>query len=263
MAGRLGFGAPIPFDLPTAVSQVTNGGGSRAGGFKDDVELANAAYGQGETFVTPLQMALVAATVANDGVLMRPRLVTSLTGKSGTRTIGPEEMRRVSRRPTRRRSARDGAGRRGQLGRLFTPARRCRASRRPASPARRSWAARASRTRGSSASRPADDPQVAIAVLVEQGGRGGEGAAPLAGRADGAYSASELTEMTGPPRPATGDRRTAREPRPLIERMGLAAIALVLAALFGAWRWRRGSGGELFLAAMGAIGCLMTFWVGR
>ena len=26
---RLGFGAPIPFDLPTAVSQVTNGGGSR------------------------------------------------------------------------------------------------------------------------------------------------------------------------------------------------------------------------------------------
>ena len=45
------------------------------GGFADDVELANAAYGQAETFVTPLQMALVAATVANDGVLMQPRLV--------------------------------------------------------------------------------------------------------------------------------------------------------------------------------------------
>ena len=59
--------APIPFDLPTAASQVTNGGGSFGGGFSDDVELANAAYGQGETLVTPLQMALVAATVANDG----------------------------------------------------------------------------------------------------------------------------------------------------------------------------------------------------
>ena len=30
-AGRMGFGAPIPFDLPTAVSQVTNGGGAAAG----------------------------------------------------------------------------------------------------------------------------------------------------------------------------------------------------------------------------------------
>ncbi|MGH2464925.1 MAG: penicillin-binding transpeptidase domain-containing protein, partial [Candidatus Limnocylindrales bacterium] len=44
-AARFGFGKPIPFDLPTAVSQVTNGGGSFGGGFKDDVELANAAYG--------------------------------------------------------------------------------------------------------------------------------------------------------------------------------------------------------------------------
>jgi len=71
-AERLGFGAPLPFDLPTAASQVTNGRGDEPGGFVDDVELANAAYGQGETFVTPLQMALVASTVANDGVLMKP-----------------------------------------------------------------------------------------------------------------------------------------------------------------------------------------------
>ena len=33
-AARAGFGAPIPFDLPTATSQVTNGGGSYGGGFK-------------------------------------------------------------------------------------------------------------------------------------------------------------------------------------------------------------------------------------
>ncbi len=48
-AAKMGFGAPIPFDLPTAVSQVTNGDGSKPGGFSDDVELANAAYGQAET----------------------------------------------------------------------------------------------------------------------------------------------------------------------------------------------------------------------
>ncbi len=66
-ARRLGFGGPLPFDLPTATSQLTNGGGPLSGGFLDDVELANAAYGQAEVLVTPLQMALVAAAVANGG----------------------------------------------------------------------------------------------------------------------------------------------------------------------------------------------------
>jgi penicillin-binding protein A len=45
-AGKLGFGAAIPFDLPTARSQMTGGGGP-LDGFTDQVELANAAYGQG------------------------------------------------------------------------------------------------------------------------------------------------------------------------------------------------------------------------
>ncbi|HEY4227048.1 MAG TPA: penicillin-binding transpeptidase domain-containing protein, partial [Candidatus Limnocylindrales bacterium] len=94
-ASRLGFGAAIPFDLPTATSQVTNGGGSIGGGFTDRVELANAAYGQGEDLVTPLQMALVAATIANGGTLMKPHLVLESTGKAGTTTIGPSVMARV------------------------------------------------------------------------------------------------------------------------------------------------------------------------
>ena len=53
-----------------------------------------------------------------------------------------------------------------------------------------------------------------------------------------------------------------REPRPVIERIGLAAIALVLATMFGAVAVASWAGGEVFLAAMGAIGCLMTLWVG-
>jgi hypothetical protein len=53
-----------------------------------------------------------------------------------------------------------------------------------------------------------------------------------------------------------------REPRPLIERVGLAAIAVVLAALFGGVAAASWVGGEVFLAAMGAIGCVMTLWVG-
>ena len=53
-----------------------------------------------------------------------------------------------------------------------------------------------------------------------------------------------------------------RGPRPLVERIGLAGIALVLGALFGTVAVAAWSGGEIFLAAMGGIGCLMTLWVG-
>lgn len=53
-----------------------------------------------------------------------------------------------------------------------------------------------------------------------------------------------------------------RERRPLIERIGMAAIALVLAALFGGVAAAAWLGGEPFLAVMGGIGCLMTVWVG-
>ena len=50
--------------------------------------------------------------------------------------------------------------------------------------------------------------------------------------------------------------------RPMIERIGLALIALVMASLFGAVALASWQGGEPFLAAMGGIGCLMTLWVG-
>lgn len=59
-----------------------------------------------------------------------------------------------------------------------------------------------------------------------------------------------------------GDDDQPREPRPIIERIGMAAIAAVLAALFGGVAAAAWAGGEPFLAVMGGIGCLMTVWVG-
>lgn len=63
-------------------------------------------------------------------------------------------------------------------------------------------------------------------------------------------------------RPATPGADGAREPRPLIERIGLAAVAAVLASLFGGVAVASWVGGEPFLAIMGGIGTLMTLWVG-
>ena len=52
------------------------------------------------------------------------------------------------------------------------------------------------------------------------------------------------------------------ELRPIIERLGLAAVALVVAIMFGGVAAASWVGGEPFLAVMGAVGCLMTLWVG-
>jgi hypothetical protein len=73
---------------------------------------------------------------------------------------------------------------------------------------------------------------------------------------------------TDPDRPADGppdERLTHQAPhgrRPAIERIGLAAVAAFIAVLFGGVALAAWIGGEVFLAAMGAIGCLMTAWVG-
>ncbi len=48
--------------------------------------------------------------------------------------------------------------------------------------------------------------------------------------------------------------------RPLIERIGMAFIAVVIATLFRGIAVAAWAGGEGFLAVMGAIGSVMTLW---
>jgi penicillin-binding protein A len=181
-AARLGFGSPIPFDLPTAASQVTDGSGGAPGGFVDDVELANAAYGQAETFVTPLQMALVASTIANGGELMRPRLVTAMSGKGGTRQIGAQTLAHVL-------DAADAAAINramvaaveGKLGRQFTTGAKVPGVMTAGKSGTAELGGRGEPHSWFIGFAPAEAPTIAIAVIVEQAGRGAEVAAPIAG----------------------------------------------------------------------------------
>jgi hypothetical protein len=64
----------------------------------------------------------------------------------------------------------------------------------------------------------------------------------------------------GTPAPATPG--SPPRPRPIIERIGMAFIAVILAALFAVVAVAAFAGGEPFLGVMGAIGCLMVLWVG-
>jgi len=81
-----------------------------------------------------------------------------------------------------------------------------------------------------------------------------DGAAPAGGAAP--------TTSAGEMPPATPAAPVERERRPAFERIGLAAVAVVMACLFGAVAVAAFVGGEYFLAAMGFVGCMMTLVVG-
>jgi hypothetical protein len=79
---------------------------------------------------------------------------------------------------------------------------------------------------------------------------------------DGPEPSASVGGTEADPRPRPPVPPVPREPRPLIERLGLAAVAVVLATLFGGVAAASWVGGEPFLAVMGAVGCAMTIWVG-
>jgi peptidoglycan glycosyltransferase len=78
----------LPVD-PSYVSAQADDGCAR---FRDDVELASAAFGQAAVSVTPLQMALLAATIANGGIVPQPYVVRDLRSHAATPTDGPTEI---------------------------------------------------------------------------------------------------------------------------------------------------------------------------
>ncbi len=90
---KFGFNSYLPIDLPSpAVSIFPDDFGSQVG--ETDAEppipilentpaLAQSGIGQFNVKATPLQMALVAAAIANDGILMKPHLMSSFTNQEG------------------------------------------------------------------------------------------------------------------------------------------------------------------------------------
>jgi cell division protein FtsI/penicillin-binding protein 2 len=79
MAGKLGIGARstlTPDIQPGFVPDQTWWAGQKYGGPWTDAKTANVAIGQGEVQATPLQMAGVAATIANGGKVWQPRLIS-------------------------------------------------------------------------------------------------------------------------------------------------------------------------------------------
>jgi peptidoglycan glycosyltransferase len=76
----------------------------RADGQEDPAVVAQSSIGQRDVRMTPMQGALIAATVANDGRQMRPYLVQQLLGpdRRPIETASPEQLRRPVTEPVAR-----------------------------------------------------------------------------------------------------------------------------------------------------------------
>ena len=158
-------------------------------------ETPSLAIGQGYVNVTPLQMANMIAAVANGGTLYRPwfvRRVESLDG-AVVREYGPEKIRSLSLKQATLKQLRAALFDVVNSGEGTGGAARSRTVR----IAGKTGTAQVAEMRGEFvkseqlsyllrdhawflAYAPADQPEIAVAVLVEHGGHGGAAAAPLA-----------------------------------------------------------------------------------
>ena len=149
--------------------------------------FALAGIGQGEVATTPLQMALVAAAVANGGTIMRPHVAAEIRDDEG-RVVSTIARRsrgsRRCRRPPRRRSGTSWSRSCERGHRHRRP--RSPASPSPARPVPPRRATPALRTRGSCRSRRPRPRSTRWRCIVERGGSmgdeatGGRVAAPIA-----------------------------------------------------------------------------------
>jgi penicillin-binding protein A len=202
-ARRFGFCAPLAIGpsgraLGVTPSYVSGAFEGDCSPFDDSVELAVAGFGQAEVIATPTQMALVAATIANDGVMPGPYVVRDVRahvaegppsdtiletyrGAGSRRVVSLETARQVRSIMVDAVNAELGAMYAGQ-GNLSlygiegaVSAGKTGTAQLGGESAPHSWFI------GFAPAQEGATPSIAVAVLVESGGSGSGRAAPIAG----------------------------------------------------------------------------------
>ncbi|MBB3729531.1 peptidoglycan D,D-transpeptidase FtsI family protein [Nonomuraea dietziae] len=172
------FGVGQPLAVPMSVSQ------SDVGPKEDQAALAQASIGQRSNQMTPLQMAMIAAGIANDGKVMKPHLVQKITDAKND-TIEEAEPEELSEAVSSETAAKlrqmmvsvvnNGTASRAQISGVEVGGKTGTAQT-VQGKAPHAWFISFA---------PAQDPQVAVAVIVESGSAGtdasgGQTAAPIA-----------------------------------------------------------------------------------
>lgn len=179
-AGAFGFGQEIPFELPVARSSIMNAShGGPLPSEMDDNILAASAFGQGEVLVSPFHMALITAGIANHGVIMTPYIVEKVLADQQTvvyqarpkpwlTALTEEQAQKVSGAMIS--AVNEGTAAPGALPEVQVAAKT--GSAEPGGEVlTHAWYI---------AFAPAAAPEIAVAVMIENGGTGGGAAAPIA-----------------------------------------------------------------------------------
>jgi penicillin-binding protein A len=181
---RFGFYDRVEVDLPTRQRE-RSGVYVRGRGIEDmtsdRVDVGRVAIGQGGLLATPLQMAMVASAVANDGTLMRPTLTERVVDRDGrtVERVEPDELSDVMKPQTAREVGdmmasvvREGTGTAAALAGFPVAGKTGTAEIIPAQNVNQPWFIGFA---------PRDDPRIAVAVTIERSNStGGEVAAPIA-----------------------------------------------------------------------------------
>ncbi|MGO1579973.1 MAG: peptidoglycan D,D-transpeptidase FtsI family protein [Peptoniphilaceae bacterium] len=191
-AEKFMFNKKIDFDLNTSSSRLSV---SKFNYNKwDNQALASAAIGQADVLATPLQMCMVASSIANEGKMMQPYIVSSIRGADGSEIMTrepkvlsqavlpetAEEIKDMMINVVRR-----GSGKAASLRSVQVAGKSGTAQRSIDNNDYNAWFIGFA---------PADNPQVAVAIVVENvDSLGGEIAAPIA-RDIIRYSLSELNK---------------------------------------------------------------------
>ncbi|ORJ62986.1 penicillin-binding protein 2 [Geothermobacter hydrogeniphilus] len=184
-----------------------------------DGETVIAAIGQGYDLATPLQLAVMTAAVANGGKVMRPQILKRIEDMSGQDVLvqEPEQIRAVALSPKNLAAVRKGleavvnephgTGWRSKLTRV-----RVAGKTGTAQVVRRKSTEEEEQQTGKDktpyrfrdhalfvAYAPADNPQIAVAVVVEHGRHGSTSAAPIAREMFRSYfHIEDLPQVDGP-----------------------------------------------------------------
>jgi peptidoglycan glycosyltransferase len=180
---RFGFYETPPLETPDnerAPSGLYNKGRLFDPKLDSDVDAGRFAFGQERLLVTPLQMAMVAAAIANGGVVMEPHVIDRILSPKGSIVTRPkpEELRRAVKPETAatvasmmRDTVESGTGTAARISGVVVGGKTGTAETGVAGTNNAWFIAFAGR----------DRPQLAIAVVLEQqNGTGGQLAAPIA-----------------------------------------------------------------------------------
>lgn len=176
-AKGFGFGQKIPFEMNIPISQITNN--PKVPDTLSTNLLAASAFGQGQVLVTPFQMALITAGIANHGVIMTPHIVERVLDSSQEvrfeqkpqpwlTALSKQEADKITSAMVT--AVTNGTAAPGALPGVQVAAKTGSAEPGGNVPTHAWYIAFA----------PAEAPRIAVAVLVEHGGTGGGAAAPIA-----------------------------------------------------------------------------------